>query len=288
MRRRSVVRFLPGLFGILMLAACALAPAGSGTAYVVERDLRYTPADVAAPQLADLYRPRNAGGGPRPAIVVVHGGGWIQGDRAQMKHLAEALAGHGYVVLNIDYRLAPQHPYPAAVDDVRSALRWLRDHAARLDVDSGRLGLWGYSAGAQLAGLVAARPASGTPMVAAAVLGGIPADLARARDSELVQKFMGGPYEQQPQRYAEASPLQQINGASAPMFLYHGRWDWIVDPRYSQLMYQGLRAAGVDAELCELGGRGHFTAFFFDGRAIAGGLAFLDRHFAAAVGAAAR
>lgn len=266
-----------GLLAVLLLclSACASHPPASNKHFTVET-LTYTAADAAEPQKAELYRPR--GKTLRPAVVVVHGGGWIKGKRGQMEHIVEALVRHGYVVLDIDYRLAPEHPYPAAVDDVRSALRWLRDNAAQIGVDPQRLGLWGYSAGAHLAGLVAAKPRDDTPPVAAAVLGGMPADLTQAKESPLVQQFMGGKYDEMPDRYAQASPLLQLGTASAPMYLYHGSWDWIVRYEYSQQAHARLQELGVDTELCTLGGRGHFAAFLFDGRAMKGGMAFLDRY----------
>src|SRR3546814_4273152 len=96
-----------------------------------------------------------------------------------MLHIAQALAQRGYVAFSIDYRLAPEHPYPAALDDVRVALKWLDAHADEYDIDRGRLVLWGYSSGAQLAGMVAAALPPDTPPIAAAVLGAIPADLVK-------------------------------------------------------------------------------------------------------------
>lgn len=268
-------RFL-GLAALLLcLSGCASGPPVSNKVYTVET-LTYSAEGAAEPQKAELYKPR--GKALRPAVVVIHGGGWIKGARGQMEHIVEALVRHGYVVLDIDYRLAPEHPYPAAVDDVRSALRWLRDHAEEHRIDPQRLGVWGYSAGAHLAGLVAARPRDDTPRVAAAVLGGMPADLTQAKESPLVQQFMGGKYDDMPERYAQASPLLQLGAASAPMYLYHGSWDWIVRYEYSQQTYARLQELGVDTELCTLGGRGHFAAFLFDGRAMKGGMAFLDRY----------
>src|SRR3546814_12588856 len=93
-----------------------------------------------------------------------------------MLHIAQALAQRGYVAFSIDYRLAPEHPYPAALDDVRVALKWLDAHADEYDIDRGRLVLWGYSSGAQLAGMVAAALPPDTPPIAAAVPGAIPTD----------------------------------------------------------------------------------------------------------------
>src|SRR3546814_13954463 len=82
-----------------------------------------------------------------------------------MLHIAQALAQRGYVAFSIDYRLAPEHPYPAALDDVRVALKWLDAHADEYDIDRGRLVLWGYLSGAQLAGMAAAALPPATPPI---------------------------------------------------------------------------------------------------------------------------
>lgn len=270
------------LTGALTLAGCASSAATADTAAMpIRRDLVYVTRADAGELKADLYQPAATAAGLRPAVVVVHGGGWVRGERSQMQHIVDALLARDYVVLNISYRLAPRYPYPAAVDDVRAALRWLSDHATQYGVDRQRLALWGYSAGGHLAGLVAAVPDAQTPPLAAAIVGGMPADLVRAQKSDLVQKFMGGTVEQFPQRYVEASPLQQLSARSAPMLLYHGSWDLIVWPQYSRDMHARLRELGVDTELVPLAARGHIAAFFLDGAAQQRAFVFLERHFAA-------
>jgi hypothetical protein len=98
----------------------------------------------------DLARPRD-GDGPYPAVVILFGGGWISGSRTGMRERIEYLASHGYVAVAPDYRLAPQHPFPAAVADARECVRWLRRHADEYDVDPDRIGAVGYSAGGHLA-----------------------------------------------------------------------------------------------------------------------------------------
>lgn len=258
----------------LMLGGCATQPVPEREP--VPREIVYVAGSEDPAQRADLLRPE--GTGPFPAVVVVHGGGWVRGDRGQMTHIVRRLLAQGYVVLNIDYRLAPQHPYPAAVDDVRAALRWLAAQAGPLQIDPARIYLWGYSAGAHLAALVAATPDAQTPPLAAAIVGGLPADLVRAQNSDLVQQFLGGSIAQQAPRYVEASPLSRISAASAPMLLYHGSWDWIVDPVFSRDMYWRLRAAGVDSELVMQPGRGHIAAFFFDDTAAQRAFAFMAAH----------
>lgn len=276
-----VLRALPFLL-LSLLAACvrhtgspptvAAAPAAASSDIDVERGLVYGAGCGAEAPGADLYKPRTAA--PWPAIVLVHGGGWVRGSREEMDGIAEAAARRGYAVLNVDYRLAPAHPYPAAVEDVRAAVAWMRAHP---DIDGTRIALWGYSAGAHLAALAGTQPAPAGGRVQAVIAGGLPADLVRAADSDLVRKFMGGPLAQMPERYREASPLRQVSADDPPTFLYHGTWDLVVRADYSRLMKRALDDAGVPAELYLMRGLGHIPAFLFDGAAVRAALDFLDR-----------
>ena len=103
-----------------------------------------------------VYRP--AGKGPFPALVCVHGGAWVSGDRFATSGFAELVAATGIVVMAIDTRLAPRYPYPAAVEDVHCAVRWLKAHAAQYDIDAGNVGALGISSGGYLALLASLCP----------------------------------------------------------------------------------------------------------------------------------
>ena len=125
----------------------------------VERDVVYGVV-AGEPLLLDVYRslPR---GEPRPAVVLIHGGGMWTGSRAHMEHPAQQLARAGYVAFSVDYRLvdaaAGRHRWPAQLDDVQRAVRWVRAHAADYGVDPMRVGAYGWSAGGQLAALLGTR-----------------------------------------------------------------------------------------------------------------------------------
>jgi len=116
----------------------------------VARDLTYVQYGRRALQL-DLHRPET--GSDRPAVVLVHGGGWRSGYRENLTPLANALAERGFVVANISYRLAPEARFPAAIHDVKAAIRWLRKHAATYDVNPNQIAVGGTSAGGQIASL---------------------------------------------------------------------------------------------------------------------------------------
>jgi acetyl esterase/lipase len=114
-----------------------------------------------------LYWPPEADAGPVPVVMFFHGGGWVVGDLDSYDNDARRHAvAAGALVVSVDYRLAPEHPYPAAVDDVWAATRWVAENAADFGADPTRLAVAGDSAGGNLAAVVAqlARDAGGPPI----------------------------------------------------------------------------------------------------------------------------
>ena len=114
-----------------------------------------------------LYRPLGSGAGPLPVLVYFHGGGWVIGDLDTHDSLCRALANaSGCAVVAVDYRMGPEHRFPAAVDDALAATRWVHTHAAELRLDPARLAVGGDSAGGNLAAVVAiaARDAGDLPV----------------------------------------------------------------------------------------------------------------------------
>lgn len=102
----------------------------------------------------DLFRPEKSKGGPFPAVILIHGGGWRSGDKSMQVPLAEHLAARGYATAAVEYRLSLEAPYPAAVYDLKAAIRWMRAHCAEYAIDSTRIAVSGCSAGGQLAALI--------------------------------------------------------------------------------------------------------------------------------------
>src|SRR3954470_3694051 len=107
-------------------------------------------------RLARIYQP--AGSGPFPAVLKVHGGAWNDKDRTDGQNTAMELVNSGILVVSIDFRNAPEAPYPAALQDINYALRWLKHHAADYGSSADRVGLYGTSSGGHLALLAALRP----------------------------------------------------------------------------------------------------------------------------------
>ena len=106
--------------------------------------------------LLDLYLPAENGSRPRPAIVLIHGGGWVGADKSTMRGMGNFLARTGFVAASVDYRLlrGNENRWPAQLDDVQRAVRWLRANARKYNIDPNHIGAFGHSAGAQLAALL--------------------------------------------------------------------------------------------------------------------------------------
>jgi acetyl esterase/lipase len=116
------------------------------------RNVPYTTIDGHTLQL-DVFYPAGEGK-PLPAVMIIHGGGWRSGNRQQHIPLAERLAAQGFVCFTVSYRLSTDALYPAAVHDLKAAIRWIRAHARTYRADPARVAVLGFSAGAQLAALL--------------------------------------------------------------------------------------------------------------------------------------
>jgi acetyl esterase/lipase len=255
-------------------------------AYAIDRVIEgivYTPEDWPQALAGDLYLPARRGS--LPVVLAVHGGGWANRSRDDMQDISRKLARHGYAVFNIGYRFAPRYIYPAQLHDLQQALRWLSANSARYRLDTERVNTWGYSSGAHLAALLGsyedADGAADLPRVNAVVAGGTPSDLRKYDDSPIVMRFMGGDRDQMPDRYADASPVSHIGAGDPPVFLYHGKLDYLVTVDQATDYYQALHTAGIDAELYLQSWRGHMSMFLFGGDAEDRAIAFLNRQNAA-------
>jgi acetyl esterase/lipase len=202
----------------------------------------------------DFYHAVRADGRPAPCVVVIHGGGWDSGDRAQLPALNSWLARRGYAVAAMDYRLAPQHPWPAQADDVAAALGWLKEHAAALGLDAGKFVLLGRSAGGQIATAFAyGRP---DPAVRGVVALYAPHDLNFAwqygreddvlNSLQLLRNYLGGPPDGKTRAlYDSGSAWQLATKSAPPTLLMHGALDTLVWHRQSERLHARLDELGV-------------------------------------------
>jgi acetyl esterase/lipase len=191
----------------------------------------------------DLYRPKERKD-PVPAIVCIHGGGWFKGERSSMTNLAMALAARGFVTVSISYRLSGEAKFPAAIEDVKAAVRWLRANAATYGIDPANIGVTGLSAGGHLAALLATSGglaalegegghAEQSSAVQACIAMGAQSDLLSARIGELSAKaddpfyrtFLGGPQSEIRETYAMASPRHHLDESDPPLLFMSGAND---------------------------------------------------------------
>jgi acetyl esterase/lipase len=240
------------------------------------------------PLKADVYVPQ--GEGPFPGVLVVHGGAWRMGTRAQLAGVAKVLAERGFTAVAISYRLAPQYKFPAQIDDCKSAVRWMRTEAAKWKIDAERIGGFGYSAGAQLVALLGTTDADdgleGVPnpstlpstRLQAVAAGGTPCDSRPIPPNvEGLAFWLGDTPARAPEQYRLASPAAFVTADDPPMFFFHGENDDIV-PRLSPTkMAAALTATGVANELYVVPKCGHIMACM-NWAAIDRAATFLEKH----------
>ncbi|MCW3109725.1 MAG: alpha/beta hydrolase [Segetibacter sp.] len=190
--------------------------------------------DTANALTLDFY-PASTGGN-KPCIIVVHGGSWAGGDSRQLPELNSELAKAGYHVATINYRLAPQNKYPAPVEDVKTALSYLRSQAANLLIDTGNFVLLGRSAGGQI--VLSAAYTLNDPAIKGVISFYGPADMVWGyanptnplvlNSRKVMEDYLGGTYQQLPQQYIHSSATETATLHSVPALLIHGENDPLV------------------------------------------------------------
>ncbi len=200
-----------------------------------------------------MYRPADGSGVPYPVVVQIYGGAWQRGTPSDNDIVARELAARGFIVFAIGYRHAPRWRWPAQLDDVRMALRWIRQNGSRYGADSSRIAMFGRSAGAHLAMLAAYE--RGAPPVRAVVNYYGPVDLIEGyrqpprpdpldvRQVEIA--LFGGSPDRFAEAYRAASPIAYATRTLPPTLSIYGARDHIVEPRFGRMLDAPLRAAGT-------------------------------------------
>ena len=283
------------------LAACGGSPGASATspgaagtsppAGAVFKDLAYGTKSPA--QKLDIYLPAT-GDAPYPVLVAVHGGGFLFGDKehGQITPVLQGLR-RGYAVVGLDYRLSPEARFPAAINDVKASVRWLRAHAGEYQLDAGRVALWGDSAGGNLAALAGTsgdspalrgpRPDNADqPDAVQAVVdwfGPISflrtdrdfraAGLRRPSAGEAgsyLSRYLGAPLATVPGKVRAADPITYLTPGDPPILIEHGTADGTVPVGQSTRLARAYAATvGADAvTLRLLGGAEHVDPVFYE------------------------
>lgn len=254
----------------LCLLSLLLGGACQPSAVISERNVVYGTVE-GKPLRLDLYRPRAPAATPRPAVLFVHGGGWAAGDKRDFGGAAAALAKQGYVAFSVNYRLAAKgrNPWPAQLDDVQRAVRWVRSRAAAYGVDPNRIGAVGHSAGGHLVACLAAREtrdnadpalAAFSSRVTCAVDMSGPVDLVASDNPQtdnIIANLLGGRNAERPELARDASPLRFVDAKTAPVFIVHGRRDKLVAVRHAEQFEAALRQAGVETRSLIFDDEGH-------------------------------
>ena len=238
-----------------------------------------------AHQKLDLYIPEKADG-PTPIVVWIHGGGWVDGDKAGCPPLNAGYINRGYAAASLNYRVSGDAIYPAQIEDCKAAIRWLRAHAKEYNLDPTRIGVWGASAGGHLVALLGATggtrefdvgenldqssavqavsdffgPTDVLQMDGHAVPGArLIHNEARSPESKLV----GGPIQEEPFRRLamQVNPILFLGKDTPPYLMVHGDQDPLVPHHQSELLFTALQKFTIPAHLHTIKGAGHGTGF---------------------------
>jgi acetyl esterase/lipase len=233
----------------------------------LQRDLRYREGKSDAWKL-DLAYPKEKGTRPRPALVIIHGGGWIEGDKSSFTSLEHWAPGNiidfarlGFVAATINYRMSREAPFPAALEDCKCAVRWLRARAEDYHIDVNHIGAYGNSAGGHLALLLGMAKNQNSlegdgpyqdqsSMVQCVISDSGPVDLDWRKPqnsglAKVISEFLAGPQETLAERILKASPASYIDKTVPPLLLIYGTADTQVTIGAVDQFVVGLQKAGI-------------------------------------------
>jgi acetyl esterase/lipase len=260
--------------------ALSLAPANAARSDAADLEIRRSiefarPAGIALHLDAYLQRSQM----PSAAVMFVHGGGFVGGDKKDYPHdLLDRLTERGFSIISVNYRLAPKHPFPAATDDVETAIAYVKQHAPALRVDPRRLALLGPSAGGLIVSYVGAKHRPENRVAAVVSMFGEHDLVLRVSESpccmdgRVMPRPPGGclsgglaallgfseiKTREQEQRLREASAVSYVHRDMPPYFLIHGTRDYGVPFEQSVSMCEKMRETGADCTLIGIVGGGH-------------------------------
>ncbi|MDG2382785.1 MAG: alpha/beta hydrolase [Pirellulaceae bacterium] len=227
----------------------------------IERNVEYLRRETVQ-LLADIYQP--TGDGPFSGVLMVHGGAWMSGNKSHVVQHAKRFMRRGYVVVAINYRLAPRHKFPAQLEDCRAALRWMRSNSEKYRIDPTEIAGFGYSAGGQLVCLLGLNPSEDhRECLQAIIAGGAPCEFRQIPESsKALAYWLGSTRRDRPDIYRNASPTSFVTSDDPPVFLFHGASDSLVRSSSSLDLYQRLQDKGVESKMHMVADSGHLKTFF--------------------------
>ena len=264
MRSLQTARWMTSMMiGVIALLSPVDAQETVPAGVLFEKNIEYSNPDDQHLQL-NMARPKE-GTGPFPAVICIHGGGFRAGTRESFNGLCLQLAERGYVAVTVSYRLAPKYQFPAAVYDVKAAVRWMRANAEKYQIDPDRIGTTGGSAGGHLAqflgvtsGVKKFEGDGGNAEYSSSVKCVVnfygPSDFTKSYDASVDAKdvlplFLGGNLEQERHRHIESSPLYWVTPEAAPTLFVHGTKDAYVAHEQAGWIVERMKAADVEATL---------------------------------------
>jgi acetyl esterase/lipase len=247
----------------------------------------------------DLFLPEKPQGA-LPVVVWIFGGAFTMNNQKQQEGTAAWLALHGYAVAAIEYRLSGEAVFPAQIEDCKEAVRWLRANAAKYGLDARRIGAWGASSGGHLAAMLGTSgdvkefenggsaaessrvaavvdffgPTDFLQMDAHALPGGMRHDPPDSPESRLV----GGAIQQNREKVQRANPMTYVSSDDPPFLICHGEQDTLVPLHQSELLFEALKASGVNVTFYKIAGAGHGGPAFESPMIRAAVLAFFEQH----------
>ena len=268
---RTITLITPVVLAFMSFIQPAFPQESVPESVVFEKNIEYSNPDDQHLQL-NMARPK-VGAEPFPAVICIHGGGFRAGSRESFNGLCLQLAEKGYVAVTVSYRLAPRYQFPAAVHDVKAAVRWVRANAAMYQIDPERIGTTGGSAGGHLAqflgvtrGVKKFEGDGGHPEYSSSVKCVVnfygPSDFTKSYDASVDAKdvlplFLGGNLQQQRHRHIESSPLYWVTPDAAPTLFVHGTNDAYVAHEQAEWITERMKAADVEATLMTIDGGDH-------------------------------
>ncbi len=267
-KRLALIACAIGLWAVLIVCVGCSAltfwekpPTPATVAAKVQSDVIYSRAGGEELTM-DVFSPTNVSGRDIPVVLYVHGGGWQMGNKAMLFMMPgpSELLRRGYLVVAINYRLAPQHKFPAMIEDAKCAVRFLRAHAKDFRLDPTRIGVMGDSAGGHLVALVGLTYDSAgfegtgwtdqSSRVQAVVDMYGPTDFANGNSNfitlKLIQDAFGATNTTDP-ILKRANPVTYVSSRAPPFLILHGDKDNLVDLQQSAELDACLKAAGVDS-----------------------------------------